>query len=393
MNIFVIPTWYPSAANPIQGSFIKEQILCYLRDYPDSNFFISLWGQESSFLSLRHPMALIKSISKYMSSNAEIKEQKGYTEFYTPEIFWSERISSGGLERLVDVNKKHLLMALERCDSINVIHAHVGFPAGYIAYRLSKEFDIPYIITEHMGPFPFPEFIRNGELIENIRLAYSNSSYNVVVSEFMAEELKSHKIKNVEVIPNFVDENVFFPDSVKNDSFIFMTVCGFYPIKGLDILLKAISEIKNENFLCLIIGEGELSLYYKKLAVKLNINSKIRWVGRVSRAEIKNFFNLASCIVSPSHYESFGITLAEAIACGKPIIATKSGGPEMIVNEVNGLLVDRDNPSQLANAMLDLQQRYEYYSPQLIRSDFLNRFSSKIINIKWENMYYKVCNQ
>ncbi|MBN1637201.1 MAG: glycosyltransferase, partial [Deltaproteobacteria bacterium] len=91
--------------------------------------------------------------------------------------------------------------------------------------------------------------------------------------------------------------------------------------------------------------------------------------------------NAANVFVLSSDYETFGIVLIEALACGLPIIATTSGGPECIANDINGILVEPRNIDQLASAMSLTKDHYSRYSFQAIRDDCIARFGpSRIIN-------------
>lgn len=73
--------------------------------------------------------------------------------------------------------------------------------------------------------------------------------------------------------------------------------------------------------------------------------------------------------------ETFGVTLIEAMACGKPVIATRSGGPETFVHDDNGLLVPTGDVEALADAMRQMAKTYHQYDPDAIRADCVARFS------------------
>jgi glycosyltransferase involved in cell wall biosynthesis len=101
-------------------------------------------------------------------------------------------------------------------------------------------------------------------------------------------------------------------------------------------------------------------------------------------------FENCDCFVLPSRHESFGVVYVQAIACGKPIIATRCGGPEHIVTPENGLLVDIASPSQLAKALHDMFTFRDNYDAKLIRQQFLDRFSLPVVVNKIERVYRDV---
>ena len=79
--------------------------------------------------------------------------------------------------------------------------------------------------------------------------------------------------------------------------------------------------------------------------------------------------------VLSSLHETFGVVVGEAMACGKPVISTRCGGPEFIVNEENGVLVDVANAQALAGAMEDFIADRVSFDPQTVRASVVNRFS------------------
>jgi glycosyltransferase involved in cell wall biosynthesis len=82
--------------------------------------------------------------------------------------------------------------------------------------------------------------------------------------------------------------------------------------------------------------------------------------------------------------------LIEALSCGKPVIATRCGGPEWIVNEKNGFLVTKGDESYLANAMQKMVKNYHVFCPELIRKDCVGRFSEQAVVARLERIYASV---
>ena len=87
-------------------------------------------------------------------------------ELYSPTLSWTNQLPFGGYKSLLNVNRRNLKQALSLHTEINIIHAHSVYPGGVIASILSKEFNIPYVITEHMGPRILT--LKNGKPIDVI---------------------------------------------------------------------------------------------------------------------------------------------------------------------------------------------------------------------------------
>ena len=119
----------------------------------------------------------------------------------------------------------------------------------------------------------------------------------------------------------------------------------------------------------------------------------MRWLGPISRVQAPKLFTDCHIYVMPSRHETFGVVYAEAIASGKPIIATRCGGPEFIVNATNGVLVDVGDVPALSQAMQTMAAHWADYSPQAIRKDFEQRFSRAAVVRQLRALYQEVLNK
>ena len=192
------------------------------------------------------------------------------------------------------------------------------------------------------------------------------------------------------MIPNLVNEDFFnIGISKKKEKFTFFTLGGMIPQKGILDLLNAIKKVVSiRKDLHFKIGGTGYELYkYKDFSKENNINEYISWLEQLTPIEALDEFHNSDCFILTSKHESFGVVYAEAIACGKPVIATKCGGPEDIVNEENGLLVETGNIEEIANAILYMVDNISKYNSKKIREDFFNRFSRKVVTEKIVNVY------
>jgi glycogen synthase len=126
--------------------------------------------------------------------------------------------------------------------------------------------------------------------------------------------------------------------------------------KGFDYLLRSYKQMSaNSEFDLVLAGDGEASDSLKSLAKELQIEDRVHFVGRQGRREVASFFKNCLFFVLPSHIEPFGIVCLEAMRAGKPVVATRAGGPpEFIEQNVTGLLVESQNESELTQAMQKL---------------------------------------
>lgn len=378
MNLFLLPSWYPSPDSPLAGTFTQEQAQAIAELAPDIRVLVSLWGHADAVLSARSPWRWPQRLAwRLKQTRDQVRERNGVYETFNAKIHWSDRLPFGGVRQLVAVNRHNFRLAQQRFGKIDLIHAHVSYPGGYVASLLAQEHGIPYVLTEHMSPFPFPNLLRNGQPLPTIAQAFERAAASIAVSPSLADRIASFGYPRPVVIPNVVDERVFALGQPNSSKTVFFTLCGISEQKGIDHLLDAIAlwNPPADQFEFRIGGDGPQRTAYQAKAQALGLADRVRWLGPVSRARAPALFQDCHIFVMPSRHETFGVVYAEAIACGKPIIATRCGGPESIVNAINGRLVDVGDVPALAQVMQEMAANWHSYSPQAIRQYFEARFS------------------
>ncbi len=400
LNIFVIPSWYPDIHNTVSGVFIREQVLAIGELRPHWRVAVSLGGQSAQSLSFRSPRHNYRMIREYLqdSENPVSEISPNVMELRKPVFRWTPRIAQGNWSGVTAANRHNLQWAQERWGEIHLIHAHVSYPAGKIAMELSEQTQIPYVVTEHMGPFPFPVYLdARGDLIPQVREPLEKAHTSIAVSPFLAEKMRDFGLPQPVVVPNLVNESQFKPSKIgSHQPFRFLTVCAMVPEKGIYDLLEAVSMMVGKGtpdpslVQFRLLGEGPQKQSALNRAEKLGISSYVCWLGNPPREEVQREFQMCDAFVLPSHYETFGVVYAEAMACGKPVIATRCGGPEYMVNEKNGLLIEVGNVSKLSFALQQMYGEASQYDPRVIREDFMKRFSREAVVNSLEKVYNKV---
>ncbi len=385
-HIFIIPSWYPWEENEPFGSFIKEQVE-YLAKYSSFNYSISLWGQGKFLISIKKSYQVISKLEKFIRSTSFIKKrEKNLVELFSPALYWSNKILNGNIEKLIEINWGHIKRAQQIYGKVDLIHAHVSFPAGYIAMKLSEKMKIPYIITEHMGPFPLPNFYsKNGIISDKITEPLGKASGIISVSKFLADEIAKKTGIQSNIIPNQVNE-LFFncnPKRVNPNNLIY--IGNPSPSKGFNLLIEALKLLSQKyQFHLTAIGiPPEL-----KKTIPTSIAHMVELKGMVKRTEVANAIEKAAILVHPSNYETFGLVVAESMACGKPVVLTKCGGPDEFVAQNRGILVTKRSPEILANAMIQAMTNYQHFDSNNIRT-FAMKFHPVTITREIVNFYEK----
>ncbi len=387
MKVLIIPSWYPSASSPLNGIFIKEQVVALAKFFPQHSFTVYHISEFLKYESLYKSFTTIK----HKTSKDNLTEITCCKNLLLFKILNKLKLAISAKHRFF---AKTILKDLKGKE-FDLIHAHVSFPGGYLAMFLADKLKIPYIITEHMGPFPFPQFpyTTQQNISIYLRNALGKASQIVAVSHSLAKKIASYDLPAPVVIPNMVNDSIFkySPLEINHVPFKFFSLAILSFQKGYDTLLTAFSLIHNQVKVKLTIGgDGSVLKQLQEMATSLKIDEDVIWLGALNRKQSYSQFQDCNCFVLPSRHESFGIVYAEALACGKPIIATRCGGPEDIVKDLNGLLCEIDDPRSLADAMLTMIKNYGQYDSQQIYQDFVNNFSAKVVTSQIEKLYNNV---
>ena len=124
--------------------------------------------------------------------------------------------------------------------------------------------------------------------------------------------------------------------------------------KAIDVLIKSFGNLReiDPSLKLVLVGDGPLRGQLETLAKSLGIDGSVEFAGEKRRKEVIDLLHQCEIFVLPSRSEPFGIVVAEALACKKPVVSTATGGiREIIEHEQNGILVQPDTPSALTEAL------------------------------------------
>jgi UDP-glucose:(heptosyl)LPS alpha-1,3-glucosyltransferase len=235
--------------------------------------------------------------------------------------------------------------------------------------------------------------------IESIQYHRGNCKKVIAISNIVKSELiRFYKIpeENIEVIYNGVNCEEFHPDNrelyfheirnrhnIKDKEIILLFIANEFKRKGLEYLLKAVSLLGDEYLKLLVIGKDKAGKYIN-LSKDLGIADKVIFVGQSQ--EIKKYYAASDIFVFPTSYEPFGLTVAEAMASGIPVIVSKTAGvAELIQDNRDGLLLNNyKDPEEIARLILQLLSDPE----KRLKTGIMAR--KKIEKFTWERIGDKI---
>lgn len=258
------------------------------------------------------------------------------------------------------------ILKLSRKVKIDILHGN-GEEAFFHSY-LKKFISCKFVLTSH-SPFIPPTgiagalknpiqmlkrlnfyLLRSAAIKSDLLLAFSCFS-----KKLMEDGLSSNDNRTVKIINPGVEQSWFNVQVRKKKEITDILFFGrIEHEKGLDLLLRAFAKLLLE-FPALklhIVGEGNYLDLTKKLCIELNIYNKISIYGWKEKNEIQKIMSVSDLCVLPSRIESFGLTIAEAMAGGIPVISTKVGAiPEILINGETGMLLPSEDIDALINGM------------------------------------------
>ena len=166
--------------------------------------------------------------------------------------------------------------------------------------------------------------------------------------------------------------------------------------KGLSNLLKACKGLVDsgeKGFILYLGGDGEIRLQLQREAKDLGLLDHCDFLGLLDREKVRDWMQRCDFFVLPSLHETFGIVVAEAMACGKPVIATQCGGPEFIITPESGILVRPGDINGLTEAMRMLINQSAQFDPSAIRQSVRSRFGEEAFLSKIAKVYDEVIEQ
>lgn len=380
MKVLIIPSWYPNSFNPLGGIFFKEQAES-----------LQKYGHTVSVISINQYS--IREIIKYKQI---IFKNNSFTEngVKTYIIEYPAIPKLDFLRRKLGLLffKKKFKKYIAENGFPDIIHLHSFFD-GEFALWIKKNYNIPYIVTEHFSG------IERGTVSKgNLKFAhnvFSNAAVNIAVSNKFKNFLEKKFNVPFSFIPNIVQSD-FFLDRKKNNNcfFKFINIAFMDKNKNQAMLVKAFAKVfKNKKAILTIVGDGPEYQLLNNLIKKLEIHEQVFLYGIANRTEVKKLLQESDAFVLSSQYETFGIVVIEALACGLPVVSTKCGGPESIIQSKEvGILTDV-NEVKLAEAMLTLYKNNKYYDSDYIAHYAKNNFSDGVICERLSSLYKKILNK
>jgi len=257
---------------------------------------------------------------------------------------------------------------LQKEFDFDLIDAHLAYPDGFAAVLLGRCLHKPVTVTLRGHDI----FALPAHPVRKRQVLYALQKAQRIFS--VAQDLKDGAVKlgiapeKIMVIPNGVDSSRFYPlptDQARQelnlplDKKIILSVGHLVVRKGFQHIIRALAQLKEkgrEDLLLLIVVapgiEGDFSHQLKQLIRELQLSAQVKLVGPQAHNRLYLWYNAADVFCLASEQEGCPNVLLEAMACGRPLVASRVGGnPELVSSGECGILVNSHSPVELAEAL------------------------------------------
>lgn len=296
----------------------------------------------------------------------------------------------------------------------DLIHLQDPSPISQSAMKIAKNRNIPVLATHHPGPAIWAPYLPGDNpivknivvpLVWKVFMHYLNrADWVSAPSRAAAKMLQTHGIKkNISPIscgvrieeftgndlPQVALRNKF---GIPTDKKVFVFIGRLDEEKKVDVLIKAMSFVKDKQVILVLAGNGLKNSKYHQLVTTLDLGERIQFLGSVQRQDIPSLYAACDVFVMPGDVESLSISTLEALACGKPVIAANAMAlPELVRDGRNGYLFQPGNPHDLASKIDKIASNSQAW-PEMSKFSQLNVLSHQLSNTisSYEKLYQKM---
>lgn len=376
-NILFISSWYPNQEDPTLGVFVRRHALAASKH---NNVKVLFTKSDEEISEIKIEEINCNGIQEIIISYPKVKTSIPVLGTYLK------------VKKLLKSYDIGLNLLIEKEFHPEIIHCNVMDPVGIVALNWKKKRNIPYVVTEHWTGYTDLDgrYAQSRKLKSYIPTIANNASWILPVSTDLEKALIEKGLgEKHKVIRNVVD----------TDSFVFSPVSPmqFLVVADLENDQKNISGIvqafdvfskSNPTIQLTIAGGGKNEVEIRSEITRLNLEGKVKLIGRVSADVLSDNLNKSYGLLLFSNYENLPCVIIESFACGIPVISTDVGGISEIINAENGILIQPKNKLQLVEAMnITLEKKWDQ---KAIRQFAINNFSLDKIGKEFDSVYQSI---
>jgi teichuronic acid biosynthesis glycosyltransferase TuaC len=261
-----------------------------------------------------------------------------------------------------------------------LVQAHGALNAGLAAWAIRRRWGVPYILTEHSTAFAQGR-LRWWER-DLVRRVIGDAQHCLAVSPQLAALLsQQYPGSRWQYLANPLGEVFLAADAAPARQspakpFVFVSVARLSPEKGHARLIEAFAAAfaGAPGSRLRLVGEGPIRADLERLCAARGVAGQVDFLGLLPSSQVRDELVAADAFVLASDVETFGVAVIEALACGQPVIATASGGPDHLVTASDGNLIPPGDPAALRDALIRMRNQAASYDRAAIRGEALRLY-------------------
>jgi glycosyltransferase involved in cell wall biosynthesis len=377
--ILWLPSWYPNEAEPYNGDFIQRHANAAALY---NNITVIFFTQYGEAVTTKH------KVSKTVSQN--LNQITVYVPFEPWGIQLIDKIRYN--VSFYRFSKNFLKAFIQENGLPSLVHVHVPVKAGNLALWIRKKFGVPYIVSEHASTYSKNAkdsfFSRHWLYRLQVKKIFSDAAVVTNVSLAIGKLLKElFALKNVEVIHNVVDTDIFKPIFLPKEIFTYVHVSSLNDQKNIFGILRVFKKLSTIRTDWKFIVVGPYSEKIKSFIVQEQLAHLIYLTGEVPYSMVASYMNHAHVMVLFSKHENFPCVVIEALCCGLLVVSSDVAGINEAVNSSNGILVEPENEDALQDALIEIRENYDSYNRESVAADAARKFGYLPVAKKISELY------
>lgn len=261
-----------------------------------------------------------------------------------------------------------------------------------IAVKLKKQHSIPIILNFHSDEIYYGKEDKYF-ILKKIKYVDSFAPVSKSLNDLWVKKYGSYLPDHRVIIGNPVNPETF---TITNQPKIDKSLRIFHlsklsKAKNIPLLLAAFNKVlKGENAKLILGGPPKIPRRINLLIDNYGLSDQIEYVGNLTPEEVSKILNQSDLYVQTTIYETFGIPVAEALMTGTPVLSTKSGGPDTLINSFCGSLSEADDIESFSNSLSEILEELENFRPEKIRTYAINNFGIEKICKLMEGAYSEI---
>lgn len=380
MKILIIPSWHPTPEKPLWCTWVLPHI-AVLREAGHDVYVLQVdidLMKDSNKLNVGE---IIQRNEKHIFAQLPVEDHK----YYRTRFFYGSILHS--YSEMIYLLYKKIEKEWGKPD---VIHAHVSLPAGYGAAELGEREQIPVVVTEHYTGFENDAkfWWRVGVFVK--KMGQKVQGFYTVSPGFSKRVEATGLINVTGTLPNPIDTDRFYPIGEKGVSAVFRVVMAgsMDKRKGADVLFEALHQLLGKlDWSLTLFGTFDQQSGFQQWFKNPEFSRRVSLPGKVSQLELAKIYSNSDLYVVSSRIETANVSMLEAMACGLPVVSTRCGAPETLLDESVSITVPSEDPKAMAEAILTMSNTLEKYKIKDLREFVVRNYSKKALVDKLIDAY------